>query len=160
ANPGGGTLAGTVTMPVSGGKATFSGLSIDKSGVGYTLQATSSSLNGTSATFNIDAGPPTQLVFNPSPSNSTAGVPFPTQPLVEVQDASGHVVISYGGTGTPADGANPGGGTLAGTATVAVVNGKATFSGLSIDKVGTGYTLNATSGSLNGTSAPFNITTG
>jgi MBG domain/CARDB len=160
-NPGGGTLAGTVTLPVSGGQASFSGLSIDKSGVGYTLQASSGALpQATSAAFNIDAGPPTQLVFNPSPSNSTGGVPFPTQPVVEVQDASGNVVISYSGSVTLAIGTNPGGGTLAGTSTVAVVNGKATFSGLSIDKAGTGYTLNATSGSLTGASAAFNITVG
>jgi hypothetical protein len=39
-NPGGGTLSGTLTLTVSGGLATFSGLSIDQPGSGYTLHAT------------------------------------------------------------------------------------------------------------------------
>ena len=38
-------------------------------------------------------------------------------------------------------GTNPGGGTLSGTTTVAAVAGVATFSNLSINKAGTGYTL-------------------
>jgi hypothetical protein len=38
-NPGGGTLSGTLTMTVSGGLATFSNLSINLPGVGYTLHA-------------------------------------------------------------------------------------------------------------------------
>jgi hypothetical protein len=38
-NPGGGTLSGTLTMTVSGGLATFSDLSINLPGVGYTLHA-------------------------------------------------------------------------------------------------------------------------
>jgi hypothetical protein len=38
-NPGGGTLSGTLTLTVSGGLATFSDLSINLPGVGYTLHA-------------------------------------------------------------------------------------------------------------------------
>ena len=41
ANPGGGTLSGTTTATVSGGVATFSNLSINQPGTGYTLVATS-----------------------------------------------------------------------------------------------------------------------
>jgi hypothetical protein len=41
---------------------------------------------------------------------------------------------------------NPSGGTLSGTLSVTVVNGVATFSDLSIDLVGDGYTLHATIG--------------
>jgi len=39
-NPSGGTLSGTLTETVSGGIATFSDLSIDLVGDGYTLHAT------------------------------------------------------------------------------------------------------------------------
>jgi predicted outer membrane repeat protein len=39
-NPGGGTLSGTLTVTVVNGVATFGDLSIDQSGVGYTLHAT------------------------------------------------------------------------------------------------------------------------
>src|SRR2546427_311984 len=54
--------------------------------------------------------------------------------------------------------ANPGGATLGGTTSVGTVNGVATFSDLSIDKVGTNYTLAASSAGLTGvTSSAFNI---
>jgi len=39
--PGGGTLSGTTTLSAVSGVATFSNLSIDKSGAGYTLTAAS-----------------------------------------------------------------------------------------------------------------------
>jgi hypothetical protein len=40
-NPGAGLLSGTVTLNASGGVASFSNLSIDRPGIGYTLTATS-----------------------------------------------------------------------------------------------------------------------
>jgi len=56
---------------------------------------------------------------------------------------------------------NAGGGTLAGTKTVAASAGVATFSTLSIDKAGTGYRLAATaSGLAPDTSSAFSITAG
>jgi hypothetical protein len=56
-------------------------------------------------------------------------------------------------------GTNPSTGTLSGTTPVAAVNGLATFSNLSIDNAGTGYTLTASSSGLTGaTSSTFNIT--
>ena len=73
---------------------------------------------------------------------------FPTQPVVEVQDAGGNVVISYTSAVTVEIAANPSAGTLAGTASVNAVNGVATFSGLSINNAGTGYTLRTGSGAL------------
>jgi len=68
-------------------------------------------------------------------------------------------VTGFTGTITVALGANPGGGTLAGTKSVAAVSGVATFSTLSINNAGTGYTLVASAAGLTGaTSAAFNIT--
>ena len=53
---------------------------------------------------------------------------------------------------------NPGDGTLTGTATVAAVNGVATFANLAITLPGAGYTLQATSpGVTSATSQPFDI---
>src|SRR5207249_3849569 len=73
----------------------------------------------------------------------------------------GNTATGFTGNVTMALGANPGSGTLSGTTTVAAVAGVATFPGLSIKRVGTGYTLTANSGSLSGTnSTPFNITAG
>jgi len=70
-------------------------------------------------------------------------------------------VPSYTGTVTIAIGHNGGTltpGTLTGTLTVTVVNGVATFSDLSIDQLGNGYTLTVTAGGVVGAeSAAFNI---
>jgi hypothetical protein len=88
-------------------------------------------------------------------------VAFGTQPKVTVQDAFGNIVTADTSSVTLAIGMNPSTGTLSGTKTVAAVNGVATFSGLSIDKAGTAYTLAATDGGLTGaTSNSFNITVG
>jgi hypothetical protein len=55
-NPGDGSLAGTLTVAAVAGVATFPGLSINNTGIGYTLQATSSLPMVTSAAFNITGG--------------------------------------------------------------------------------------------------------
>ncbi|MBK7785828.1 MAG: Ig-like domain repeat protein [Gemmatimonadetes bacterium] len=50
ANPGGGTLGGTVTVSASGGIASFGDLTIDTAGTGYTLDASAGGLSGASST--------------------------------------------------------------------------------------------------------------
>src|SRR5213075_2803849 len=160
-NAGGGTLSGTATVAASGGIATFSTLSINKSGTGYTLAATSSpSLTGaTSSTFNISPAAPDHLTFLQQPTDAVAGVAISPAITVRVEDAFNNLVTSDTRNVTLAIGTNAGGGTLSGTATVAASGGIATFSTLSINKSGTGYTLAATSSpSLTGaTSSTFNI---
>ena len=147
-NPSAGTLSGTATVNAVAGVATFSGLSIDKAGTGYTLAATSGALTpATSAAFNITAGAAAKLAFAQQPSNTASGAAITPAMTVQIQDAAGNLVNSAASV-TLAIGANPSAGTLAGTATVNAVAGVATFSGLSIDKAGTGYTLAATSGAL------------
>ena len=74
------------------------------------------------------------------------------------RDKNGNLAEGYRQNVTVAIGTNPGAGTLAGTKTVTAVHGVATFSDLSIDKVGSGYTLRATSLKLADTSAAFDIT--
>ncbi|HEX8245887.1 MAG TPA: invasin domain 3-containing protein, partial [Longimicrobium sp.] len=161
-NPSGGTLSGTATVAAVNGVATFSNLSIDKAGTGYTLSATSGSLTGaTSSAFNITPGAAAKLAFGQQPTNTAAGAANTPAVTVVIQDANGNTVPTATDNVTIAIGTNPSGGTLSGTATVAAVNGVATFSNLSIDKVGSGYTLAATSGSLTGaTSTAFDVTPG
>ena len=78
---------------------------------------------------------------------------------VLVQDANGNTVPTATTAVTLALGANPGGATLGGTLTVNAVNGVATFNNLTLDQVGTGYTLTAAATGLTGaTSTAFNIT--
>src|SRR5213076_2065142 len=157
-NPSSGTLAGTLTHAAVAGVATFSGLSIDKVGTGYTLTATGAG-STTSTAFNITAGSATQLVFSVQPSTTTAGAAITPAVEVTAQDAGGNTATGFTGDITVAIGTNPSSGTLAGTLTLAAVPRVATFPGLSIDKAGTGYTLTAT-GAGSTTSAAFNITAG
>src|SRR5207247_10705656 len=74
-NPGGGTLSGTPTVAASGGVATFSDLSINKSGNGYTLTASGHALTlHTRGTFDFPAAAATKLAYLQQPSASTGGV--------------------------------------------------------------------------------------
>ncbi|HET9189132.1 MAG TPA: hypothetical protein VFN69_00995 [Rudaea sp.] len=161
-NPGSSTLGGTATANAVNGVATFSNLSLNKVGTGYTLTAASTGLTGaTSNAFNIVAGTATKLVFGQQPTNTAAGASITPAVTVQVQDANGNVVTGSTASITLAIGTNPGSSTLGGTATTNAVNGVATFSNLSLNKVGTGYTLTAASTGLTGaTSNAFNIVVG
>ena len=76
-----------------------------------------------------------------------------------VEDANGNTVTTATTPVTLALGANPGGATLGGTLTVNAVNGVATFNNLTLNQLGTGYTLTAAATGLTGaTSAAFNVT--
>jgi hypothetical protein len=162
-----GTLSGTTSVSASSGVATFSGLSINTSGNGYKLTATSPGLTSTNtAAFNISVGPAAQLVFTTSPGGTlTGGTAFGTQPVVKVEDAGGNIVTSSSesislaiASGTPATG---GPGTLSGTTTVSASSGVATFSGLSINTAGTAYKLTATGTELSSAnSSAFTISVG
>ncbi len=167
-NPAGGSLSGGSAMTVVTGIATFPGLSINTAGTGYTLVASStpSYTAATSAPFNISAsttGPPTKLAFVQGPSNATCGSNITPPVRVAVEDANGNIETSDNATQVNlAIGTNPAGGTLSGGSAVTVASGIATFSGLSINTAGTGYTLTASStpAYTAATSAAFNITTG
>jgi hypothetical protein len=160
-NPGAGTLSGAASAVASGGVATFSGLSIDKAGNGYTLQASDGSATGVSAAFNIAAGAPTKLIFTNSPADTRVGVAFTNQPAIEARDDFGNVAAGFNGQVTLAikSGSGTPGAALNGAATISAVNGVASFSGLSIDKIGVGYQLTASiAGPLSVDSSSFNIT--
>ena len=102
-----------------------------------------------------------KLAFIVQPSNAAAGAAITPAMQVAVQDAQGNTVTTATTSITVAIGTNPASGTLAGTKTVAAVNGVATFSTLSLNMVGTGYTLTATAtGLTSATSSAFNISVG
>ena len=131
------------------------------SGVFYSPPETGSSGDVESNVVNFTLLPSSaeKLAFGTQPSNTTAGGTISPPVTVQIQDAFGNLVTSSTASITLAIGNNPGGGTLSGTTTVTVVAGVATFSNLSIDKAGTGYTLTASSSGLTGaTSSAFNIT--
>jgi hypothetical protein len=144
---GGGTLGGTLTETVSGGVATFADLSITQAATGYMLNADSTGLlTATSSAFAITAAAARHLVFSQQPTDTPAGQTI-SQVVVQVVDQFGNVITDYSGTVSLSLNDNPmTGATLSGTLTVTVVNGVATFSDLSIDLAGGGYTLHATIG--------------
>jgi hypothetical protein len=158
-NPSGAALGGTLTRAAVDGIATFDDLSLDEVGTGYTLAATASGLTGaTSAEFNITAGAPAQLAFGQQPTSTGVGAILNPAVTVRIEDAQGNLVSSTASV-TLALATNPSGAALGGTLTRAAVNGIATFDDLSLDEVGTGYTLAATASGLTGaTSAGFDIT--
>ncbi len=158
-NPGGATLAGATTVAAVGGVATFFDLALDKVGEGYTLVFSSDGLTGiTSASFNITPDAPAKMGYVAQPTTAKAGdaIAPPVQLLILDQfdnptDASVKVGITLG--------ENTYGGQLSGTITVEAVGGVATFSDLSIDKVGTGYKLISYADGLeNAESDGFDIT--
>ncbi len=158
-NPGGATLSGGGPVNAVSGVASFNSLSLDRTGTGYTLVASSPNLtSATSAAFDITPGSGLTLVFTGQPSNATAGTPITPAVVVTAQDGLGNTVTSFTGQVSLALGNNPGGGTLSGTIQTAAVSGVATFSNLTIDKAGAGYTLVASAtGATPGTSAAFNV---
>ena len=134
------------SVAASLGVATFSACSIDKSGSGYTLTATSSGLTSavSSPSTTISSGAATKLSFTAQPSGCTDATVCTTQPVVTIQDALGNTVTTA--TSSIALAINTGSGALACTANPkAAVAGVATFAGCKITLGTAGaFTLSAT----------------
>lgn len=159
----GATLGGTRTVSAVNGRATFSGLSVDRAGTGYQLSASSAGLAGaTSSTFTITQLAPVaaRLRFDVQPPASTPALePMSPAIVVSLVDSAGNIVTSATNSVTLTLGGGTTGAVLGGTRTVAASNGRATFSGLSVDRAGVGYTLGATATGLAGAaSSSFTIT--
>ena len=163
-NAAGATLQGTLAQASVNGVATFPGLTIDQAGTGYTLMATSASLSSaTSIPFDViaDAHGQLQLVFAVQPSNTAAGVAIGPAVAVAVEDEFGNIVTSAAADVTVSLISNPTDSVLLGALTVPAVGGVATFTDLTIQTAGAGYTLGATSGVLStGPSTSFSIISG
>jgi len=144
-NPTGATLGGTTTQNAASGVATFNNITLDRSGEGFTFQATGSALNSTiSDEFTI----PTQLAFTTQPSSTTPNTAFTA--VVTVQDTAGNTDTAYSGFVTMAIySASPGGATLGGNLLRQAVSGVATFSDLTVD-IETTCTLVATAAADSG----------
>ena len=162
-NTGTGTLSCTSTNAIAG-LATFSTCKITLGTQGtFTLKASASGLtSATSDSFTV-AGPAAQLVFITSPSNSTGGSSFSVQPVVAVEDSSGDIVTNDSSTVTLAVsfGSGSPGASVSNSCSGNEANGLVTFTGCSVNTLGTGYTLTASDGALTpATSLPFNVVVG
>jgi streptogramin lyase len=160
-NPGGATLSGTLTATASDGVATFSGLSLNKAAPGYTLEVSASGIAGATTTaITVTPAAATQAVITEEPPASvTAGSALGLQASIE--DAYGNVVTTATNTVSVALVNDPTGATLGGTLSVTANNGVAAFSGLTLTKTASGYTLEASSSGLSGaTSSAITVSPG
>jgi hypothetical protein len=106
------------------------------------------------------AAVPVRLAFVTQPRSTVPGATIAPSVQVVVLDAFNQVVTGSQLPVTLTIGNNPSGSTLGGTTTrpASVSNGIATFPGLSINNAGAGYTLVASSGTLEkATSLPFDV---
>jgi hypothetical protein len=112
-----------------------------------------------SAAVTVTPAAADHLLFLQQPTDTAAGQTMGAV-VVAVVDQYGNIETGDNSdTITLSIGVNPSGGTFSGTLTVTVVNGVATFTDLSIDLAGTGYTLHATTTGLAGAdSGAFSIT--
>ena len=163
-----GGVSQTADMVPSGASATTSAVFTARLTGSGIIHVTYAGFSGNSGTITVVAGAASQLVFTTQPGGGTGGTAWTTQPAVTVEDAGGNTVTGAGVSVTLAIGTNPGGGTLTctgtgtnGTTFTTAASGLATATGCKIDKIGTGYTLTASSSGLStGTSSSFNITAG
>ncbi len=86
---------------------------------------------------------PQLVVTQPPPTSVTAGGGFDL--TVDIEDSSGNLVSSFDGRVSVALANNPRGTTLGGTLSVMASGGVATFSGVTINKAASGFTIVATS---------------
>jgi alpha-tubulin suppressor-like RCC1 family protein/pimeloyl-ACP methyl ester carboxylesterase len=98
----------------------------------------------------------TSLSFSSQPANTTVGTTLSALSVV-VKDGLGKTIVAPPFQVTIALGSNSAGATLLGTRTVTTTNGVATFSDLSLDRTGTGYTLVASAVGWSATSTSFSV---
>ena len=158
-NPGGSSLGGTTSATPTLGVAYFSGLTLTKAASGYTLQASSSGLTAaTSGAVNVTPAAAAKVAITEQPP-ATVAVNGSFGLTATIEDAYGNVVTSASNTVKVALSNNPTGAKLGGTLSEKASNGMATFSGLTINKVGSGYTLQLTSSGLSSAvTNAFNVT--
>jgi adhesin/invasin len=157
-----GSLTGTTARKVEAdGIARFEDLAITEIGSFRIAASGGAATPDTSGTVTVESSGATALEFQQPPTSAEAGSILSPSVTVRAVDGSGATDPAFTGSVTLAIGTNPGGGVLAGTTTVTAVAGVATFSDLSINRVGTGYTLVASaSGLTDATSASFDVSVG
>ncbi|HUR04604.1 MAG TPA: Ig-like domain-containing protein [Nonomuraea sp.] len=157
---GGGSVSPSTVITNPNGSAATQ-WTLGPNAVSNLLNAVYSGVPSVPFTASASAGSATKLTFLQPPVNTGAGSTISPAVRVAIQDGSGNTVTSATGQIVLAIGSNPGAGVLSGTTVVDAVNGVATFNNLSIDKVGNGYTLVASSDGLIGATSPaFDILTG
>jgi Tfp pilus assembly protein PilV len=159
-NPG--TSAQTIA-----GVATFAGCSI-VGPVGSTYQLTATAVSGsgigsvTSPSFTISVGAPSQLVFETEPGGGVSKKnPLSPQPVLYLEDSGGNLTNSTLSVTATLNVNGNSGASLTNCAAnpVTAINGAASFTGCTINKKGSGYTITFSASGLQPvTSNPLSIT--
>jgi hypothetical protein len=144
------TATGNPTIPsgiptFSNGVSDTPGFILTNTNETPTISASDGGVSGTSAAITVQPGAGTQLKFTVQPTSAVLYETISPAVQVAVEDASGNVVTSATNSITLSFGAsgNANDATLRGTVTQNAQNGVATFSNLSLDQVGSNYTLTA-----------------
>src|SRR5207244_4679163 len=97
--PGGSTLGGTTIVAAVNGVASFSTLTLDKTGTSYWLTATTTGLNtATSSVFSIAPGTSTQLAFSQQRVTTVANRLITPAVKVRALDAFGNLATGFSGS--------------------------------------------------------------
>ena len=158
-NPTGASLGGTVNSTARSGVAVFAGLTLDRAANGYSIQGASAGLSSaTTSSFDVTPAAFSQFVVTTQPPASVpTGKPFGL--AVSAEDPYGNVVTTVTGNMKVALSKKKAGVILSGKRTVALNNGVATFTRLSLNKAGKGYKLKATGPDLlSALTNPFDVT--
>jgi ribosomal protein L18E len=156
-----GALVGApiTTAAFTNGVLTNQSVTITNTG-NFTITATDNgggTATGASNSFLVNPGVASKLAFLQQPTTTLAGSTIAPPVTVQIQDANSNLTHSTASVAIAIQN-NPSSGTLSATTPVNAVDGVATFSDLSINKGGTGYTLQATStGLTSATSSSFTI---
>ncbi len=153
-----GTLTGAgTTMTLTGGVATFTGLTIPTTGT-FTLAAFSNAMGvASSNSFTITPAAASKLVFAQQPLDNTAGQPLDPAVEVDLVDTFGNLVATDSSIALITVASAPkGAASLTGAQSESAVAGVSTFSDLVLTTAGT-YTLKATEGKFSATSPKFTI---
>ena len=157
-NPSGDTLGGTTTVTASGGVATFSGLTLTRAAIDTLYFSGGGYGWGVTSSITVTPASATQLVVTQQPPATVkVSTAFSMQALIE--DAYGNVVTTASNAVSVAFANNPTGATLGGTLSVTASQGVASFTNLTINKTGSGYTLRVSgSGLTSAVSSPIKVT--
>ncbi len=154
-----GTLHGTTTVAAVNGIATFTGLSLEQAGSGYTISAAFTGLtSGTTSAITVDPAQVSKLsISNQPPASVVGNTGFEVD--VATMDAYGNVVPTTGESLMIAVSSGPQGSALGGTTTEATVDGIAAFPGLILEDAGSGFALRVTGSNVtSATTNPFTVT--
>jgi hypothetical protein len=117
-------LGGTFSLAASAGTASFANVKLTGTADSYVLTYASNGLANITQSISIGAGAASKLVLIQNALGASSRIAFATQPIVEIQDASGNRVPGTTDTVT----VTSSGATLGGDDSIAAVNGTATFS--------------------------------